>query len=154
MRGAVMTEYKQPLVVQDLPDPAPGRADAIIQTEACGICRSDWHVWQHDWTWWGIELTLPRVPGHEFGGLVVEVGADVRGFKVGDRVTVPFHLGCGRCGLSRAGHDNLCLAYGCIGLHHDGGYGSLVKVPSADTTLVALPDGVTRSPRPRSAAGS
>ena len=68
MRGAVITQYKQPLEVQDLPDPTPGPADAIVQTEACGICRSDWHLWQHHWTWLGLELALPRVPGHEFGG--------------------------------------------------------------------------------------
>ena len=97
MRGAVITQFQEPLVVQDLPDPTPGPADVIVQTEACGICRSDWQVWQHHWTWLGIETDLPRVPGHEFGGTIVEVGADVRGFRVGDRVTVPFHLGCGRC---------------------------------------------------------
>ena len=74
MRAAVITDYKQTLEVQDLPDPTSGPGDAIIQTEACGICRSDWHLWQHHWTWLGIELTLPRVPGHEFGGTIVEVG--------------------------------------------------------------------------------
>jgi D-arabinose 1-dehydrogenase-like Zn-dependent alcohol dehydrogenase len=142
MRGAVITQFQQPLVVQVLPDPTPGPTDVIVQTEACGICRSDWHVWQHHLTWLGIEAALPRVPGHEFGGTVVEIGREVRGFRVGDRVTVPFHLGCGRCALCRAGRYNLCLAYGCIGVHHDGGYGNFVKVPSADTTLVHLPDSV------------
>jgi D-arabinose 1-dehydrogenase-like Zn-dependent alcohol dehydrogenase len=142
MRGAVITQYKQPLEVQNLPDPEPGPADAIIQTEACGICRSDWHLWQHHWTWLGIDLTLPRVPGHEFGGTIVEVGSDVKAFRVGDRVTVPFHLGCGHCERCRSGHYNLCLAYGVIGVHHDGGYGTLVKVPNANTTLVPLPENV------------
>jgi len=142
MRAAVVTEYGQPLEVQELPDPTPGDADAIIETEACGICRSDWHLWQHHWTWLGLETGLPRVPGHEFGGTVVEVGSEVKAFRVGDRVTVPFHLGCGHCEQCRSGRYNLCLAYGCIGIHHDGGYGSLVKVPSADTTLVRLPEDV------------
>jgi D-arabinose 1-dehydrogenase-like Zn-dependent alcohol dehydrogenase len=113
MRGAVITQYKKTLEVLNLPDPAPGPADAIIQTEACGICRSDWHLWQHDWTWLGIELTLPRVPGHEFGGTVVEVGREVKGFRVGDRVTVPFR--CGHCEHCRSGRYNLCLAYGVTG---------------------------------------
>ena len=142
MRAAVITEYGNPLEVWNLPDPEPGPADAIIQTEACGICRSDWHLWHHHWTWLGIELDLPRVPGHEFGGTVVEVGRDVKGFRPGDRVTVPFHLGCGTCAQCRSGRSNLCLAHGCIGIHHDGGYGSLVRVPSADTTLVRLEDGL------------
>jgi len=142
MRGAVITEFGKPLEVQNLPDPEPGPGDAIVQTEACGICRSDWHMWQHHWTWLGIELELPRIPGHEFGGRVVEVGSDVRNFRAGDRVTVPFHLGCGKCDLCRSGHYNLCLAHGCIGIHHDGGYGSLARVPGADSTLVRLPESV------------
>jgi len=142
MKGAVITRYKESLEVQDLPDPWPGPGDAIVRTEACGICRSDWHLWQHHWTWLGLELALPRIPGHEFGGTIVEVGRDVQTFRRGDRVTVPFHLGCGRCDHCRAGRYNLCLAYGVIGVHHDGGYGSLVKVPSADSTLVRLPDTV------------
>ena len=142
MRGAVLTGYKQPLEILDLPDPIPGPTDVVIRTEACGVCRSDWHLWQHDWTWLGIELQLPRVPGHEFGGTIVEAGREVKAFRAGDRVTVPFHLGCGHCDLCRAGRYNLCLAYGCIGIHHDGGYGGLVRVPNADATLVRLPDSV------------
>ncbi len=142
MRAAAITEYKQPLEIQDLPDPKPGPGDAVIRTEACGICRTDWHLWQHEWTWIGLELTLPRVPGHEFGGEVVECGKEVTRFRVGDRVTVPFHLGCGRCEECWNGRYNLCLAYGGMGVHHDGGYGELVRVPSADSTLVRLPESV------------
>lgn len=142
MRAAVITGYKQPLEVQNLPDPTPGPADVIIQTEACGICRSDWHLWQHHWTWLGIEMPLPRIPGHEFGGTIVEVGSEVKNFRRGDRVTVPFHLGCGHCDQCCAGRYNLCLALGVIGVHHDGGFASLVKVPSADHTLVRLPESV------------
>jgi len=142
MRAAVITGYKLPLEIRSLPDPQPGPGDAIIRTEACGICRSDWHVWQHEWTWIGIELDLPRVPGHEFGGEVVECGKEVTRFRPGDRVTVPFHLGCGKCEECWSGRYNLCCAYGVIGVHHDGGFGELVRVPSADSTLVRLPEGV------------
>ena len=140
MRAALITGYGQPLQVRELPDPEPGPADVVVETEACGICRSDWHLWHHHWTWLGVELELPRVPGHEFGGTVVEVGREVKNFRVGDLVTVPFHLGCGSCEQCRSGRYNLCLAFGCIGIHHDGGYGSLVRVPNADTTLVRLPE--------------
>ena len=140
MRGAVITDFKQPLAVQELPDPTPGPGDVIVQTQACGICRSDWHLWQHDWTWLGIDVSLPRVPGHEFGGVIVEAGRDVKGFRSGDHVTVPFHLGCGHCDYCRAGRYNVCRAHGVIGVHQDGGYASLVKVPNADATLVRLPD--------------
>ncbi len=142
MRAAVITGYKEPLEIRNLPDPEPAPGDAIIRTEACGICRSDWHLWQHEWTWIGMELDLPRVPGHEFGGQVVECGKEVTRFRPGERVTVPFHLGCGKCEVCWSGRYNLCLAYGAIGVHHDGGFGELVRVPSADSTLVRLPEGV------------
>jgi len=142
MKAAVLTSFKEPLEIQDLPDPSGGPTDAIVRVEACGICRSDWHVWQHHWTWLGIEVKLPRVPGHEFGGVVEEVGKDVVNFEVGDRVTVPFHLACGKCTHCQSGHSNLCLAYGVMGVHHNGGYGNIVQVPNADATLVHLPDEV------------
>ncbi len=142
MKAAVMTSFKNPLEVQTLPDPVPGPADAVIRTEACGVCRSDWHMWQQDWTWAGIDVELPRVPGHEFGGVVEEVGKDVKNFKGGDRVTVPFHLACGHCVHCQTGHSNRCMAYGAIGFHHHGGYGDYTMVPSADSTLVNLPEEV------------
>jgi len=142
MKAAVLTRFLEPLEIRELPDPVPGPTDAVIRVEACGVCRSDWHLWQHDLTWVGVELALPTVPGHEFGGVVEAVGADIRGFRPGDRVTVPFHLACGRCQLCFSGRSNLCLAYGIVGVHHDGGYGQLVRVPNADVNLVALPDAV------------
>ena len=142
MRAAAITGYKQPLEICSRPDPEPGPGDAIIRTEACGICRTDWHLWQHEWTWIGMELELPRVPGHEFGGEIVQCGKEVTRFRPGDRVTVPFHLGCGKCEQCWNGRYNLCFAYGAIGVHHDGGFGELVRVPSADSTLVRLPEAV------------
>ena len=142
MKAAVMTEFQKPLEIQSLPDPSPGPTDAVIKVEACGICRSDWHLWQHDWTWVGVEMPLPRVPGHEFGGVVEAVGKEVRNVKPGDRVTVPFHLGCGRCQPCLSGHSNQCYALGFIGVHHHGGYGELSLVPNADSNLVKLPDEV------------
>ena len=60
MKAAVMTGLRAPLEIQQLPDPAPGPADAVVRVEACGICRSDWHLWQGDWSWAGIEL--PPIP--------------------------------------------------------------------------------------------
>src|SRR5690348_9653890 len=76
MKAAVMTAVGAPLTIEDVPEPEPGPTDAVIRVEACGICRSDWHLWQGDWTWVGVELPLPAVLGHEFGGRVVAVGAE------------------------------------------------------------------------------
>jgi D-arabinose 1-dehydrogenase-like Zn-dependent alcohol dehydrogenase len=142
MKAAVMTKFKSPLEVQELPDPKPGPNDALIKTQACGICRSDWHLWQGDWTWIGIQLNLPLVMGHELSGVVEEVGANVQNFKVDDRVTMPFHMGCGKCEYCYTGRSNLCFANGFVGVNFNGGYGQLVVVPTADVNLVHLPDQV------------
>jgi D-arabinose 1-dehydrogenase-like Zn-dependent alcohol dehydrogenase len=142
VKAAVLTRLREPLEIQELSDPKSAPDGAIVRVEACGICRSDWHLWQGDWSWLGIELSLPHVLGHEFGGVVEEVGADVRGFKPGDRVTVPFHMACGHCDYCYTGGSNLCLAHGAIGVHFNGGYGRLTSVPSADVNLVHLRESI------------
>lgn len=143
MRAAVLTRYREPLEFQDnLPMPAAGPNDVVIRVEACGICRSDWHLWQEDWTWMGISVPLPRVQGHEFGGVVEEVGSGVRKLKRGDRVTVPFHIACGHCGYCHTGRSNICYALGFYGFHHDGGFAEYATLPNADVNAVALADTV------------
>ena len=142
MKAAVMTEFRKPLVVMELPDPVPDTDGALIRVEACGICRSDWHLWQGDWTWMGIQPQLPLVMGHEMAGVVEAVGSGVRSFRVGDRVTLPFHMACGRCEYCQTGRSNICLAHGAIGTHFNGGYGHLAVVPAADANLVRVPEAV------------
>ena len=141
MKAAVLTQLKAPLEIREMPDPRPGPTDAVVRVEACGICRSDWHFWQGDWTWLGVQAQLPRIMGHEFGGVVEAVGEQVQGFRPGDRVTVPFHLACGRCQFCYSGRSNLCGA-GTMGFSTDGGYGRLALVPNADMNLIRLPEGV------------
>jgi D-arabinose 1-dehydrogenase-like Zn-dependent alcohol dehydrogenase len=143
MKAAVIEELNKPMVVYDnWPDPQPGPRDAIIRVEANGICRSDWHIWVGDWTWIGMELQLPKVIGHEFCGVVEEVGAEVTKFKKGDRVVCPFNFGCGMCEQCQAGHQNVCPNVGAAGFVYTGGYGKLAQVPIADLNLVPLPESV------------
>ncbi len=143
MRAALVTAFRQPLDFRDnLPMPTPGPDDVVIRVEACGVCRSDWHLWQEDFTWAGIALPLPALLGHEFGGVVEDVGAAVRTLKRGDRITVPFHLACGECGYCYTGRSNICQALGFYGLQQRGGFGEYVVVPRADVNAVQLPDAV------------
>lgn len=144
MKAATMVRHREPLQVGEVSDPTPGPQDAILKIDACGICRSDWHAWQGDWSWIGLSPELPIIPGHEFGGVVEEVGRDVTRYKPGDRVTVPFHSGCGRCEYCLRGLPNLCDNIAIFGLvtGFNGGYAEYVLVRNADFNLISLPDNV------------
>jgi D-arabinose 1-dehydrogenase-like Zn-dependent alcohol dehydrogenase len=143
MKAAVIEELNKPMVVHtDWPDPQPGPRDAIIRVEANGICRSDWHVWAGDWAWIGLRLQLPKVIGHEFCGVVEDVGPQVTTFKKGDRVICPFNFSCGTCENCLAGHQNVCPNVGPAGFAYSGGYRRLAHVPLADLNLVPLPEAI------------
>jgi D-arabinose 1-dehydrogenase-like Zn-dependent alcohol dehydrogenase len=142
MRAAQILEHGKPLSIGEVPDPTPGAHDVIVRVEACGICRSDWHAWMGDWEWIGLSPQLPIIPGHEFGGVVEEVGKEVKNFRPGDRVTVPFHEGCSHCSSCISGHSNRCDNLQIFGFSYDGAYAEYVKVPNADFNLVRLPDEV------------
>ena len=74
MKASRLVELGSPLVINDVPEPNPGPGDAVVKVEFEGICRTDWHIWQGDWSWVGLAPALPITMGHEFSGAVVEVG--------------------------------------------------------------------------------
>lgn len=136
MRAAVFEKYQGPLRVQTVADPIVQPDAAIIRVQACGLCRSDWHGWMgHD-----SDVQLPHVPGHELAGEVLEVGAAVRRFSPGMRVTVPFCCGCGRCEQCVAGCQHICDQYFQPGFTAWGAFAEYVQIREADVNLVALPD--------------
>jgi D-arabinose 1-dehydrogenase-like Zn-dependent alcohol dehydrogenase len=143
MKAARLVELGSPLVIDDVSEPDPGPRGAVVKVEFEGICRTDWHVWQGDWSWIGLAPALPVTMGHEFSGSVVAVGPEVTTIKVGDRVAVPFHEACGRCSYCRSGRTNLCDALEFVGISHDGGYAEYVNVLNADLNCVPLPDAVS-----------
>jgi alcohol dehydrogenase len=142
MRAAVMEGIRKPLVVRNMPDATPAAHGVVIRAEANGICRSDWHVWSGDWTWFGVQVPLPHILGHEFCGVVEDVGRNVSRVRKGDRVLVPFSQGEGTCEWCRGGHQNICDTPLTPGVAYWGGYGRYVAVPHADVNLVPLPESV------------
>ncbi|MFQ5783730.1 MAG: zinc-dependent alcohol dehydrogenase family protein [Alphaproteobacteria bacterium] len=142
MRAAVMEGVRQPLVVRDMSDPEVAPDGAVVRVEANGICRSDWHGWVGDWDWLGLRFEFPHVLGHEFSGVIEEVGREVRAFKSGDRVIVPFSQGEGSCEFCRQGFQNLCERPIAPGFEYWGGFGRYVAVPHADVNLVVLPEAI------------
>ncbi|MEO7941906.1 MAG: zinc-dependent alcohol dehydrogenase family protein [Marmoricola sp.] len=119
-------------------DPPRCPADGVVvRVRATGVCRSDWHAWAgHD------PVPLPMVPGHEFAGTVHQVAAGVTSWAVGDRVTVPFVVGCGRCTYCLAGDQHVCPDQAQPGFTYPGSWAELVAVPAAECNLVGLPDDV------------
>ncbi len=137
MRAVVYESVGGPLEVREMPEPTCPADGAVVAVEATGICRSDWHAWRgHD------PVPLPMIPGHEFAGVVAEIGPDVRDFAVGDRVTVPFVNACGQCSWCRDGQGQVCPDQTQPGFTHHGSYAELVAVRAADFNLVRLPSQV------------
>ncbi len=136
MRAAIFEKFGQPLEIKNLPDPTPHADGVVIRVMANGICRSDWHGWMgHD-----SDIHLPHVPGHEMAGVVVAVGKDVRRWKEGDRVTLPFACGCGACEQCISGNQQVCDHYFQPGFTAWGSFAELVAIRYADTNLVGLPE--------------
>lgn len=136
MRAAIFEEFGQPFTIQNVPDPAPGDQGVVIRVEATGICRSDWHGWMgHD-----PDIRLPHVPGHELAGVVEAVGKNIRRWRPGDRVTLPFVCGCGTCPQCISGNHQVCDHQFQPGFTAWGSFAEFVAVDYADTNLVRLPD--------------
>ena len=139
MRAVVIEQFARVPSVQQVPDPAPAADGVVVHVAATGLCRSDWHAWRgHD-----TDVVLPHVPGHELVGTVAAAGADVRRWQVGDRVTVPFVMACGRCAVCRAGDGQVCPHQTQPGFTGWGSFADLVALDHADTNLVAVPDALS-----------
>jgi alcohol dehydrogenase len=144
MRAAVLEAHGEPLAVKDVDYPEPKPDQVIVETEACGICRSDWHAWQGDWSWIGAGVPEGQILGHEPAGVVSAVGSDVETLEEGDRVAVPFHLGDGTCPHCREGRANNCETVLPLGLseYSQGAFAEAFPVREADFNCVKLPDDV------------
>jgi len=145
MRAALLEDYGEPLNVTDVERPSPAPDGAVVELEACGVCRSDWHGWQGDGYWIGNRPQPGQILGHEPAGRVVEVGDEVESVSEGDHVTVPFNLGDGSCPECRNGHSNTCENLIPLGFVEEaqGAFAEEVHAPSADHNLVELPDDVS-----------
>jgi alcohol dehydrogenase len=133
-----MHAFREPLRLEDVPEPELPPDGALVEVRATGLCRSDWHGWMgHD-----ASIRLPHVPGHEFAGVVARVGPEVRGVAAGDRVTAPFCCGCGTCEPCRLGHTQICERDYQPGFTGWGSFAERVLVPVADLNCVPLPDGL------------
>lgn len=133
---AVVLDGKGGIEIAELPDPVAASGEVVIAPEAVGICGTDIHLASGDYP----TGTFPVVPGHEFAGTVTQVGPDVVGFAVGDRVSVDPNVNCGHCVECLAGATNLCLNLVPIGVTSNGACAEFVAVPAR--VAYQLPEGV------------
>lgn len=119
MKAMVLERPGQSLVLRDFAVPEPGPGQVLIQVEACGVCRTDLHVFEGDLT----EPKLPLILGHEIVGRIIEKAPEVQGLKIDQRVGVPW-LGwsCGKCHFCKTERENLCDRPGFTGYQLDGGF--------------------------------
>ena len=103
------------IVLKIAPKPKPKANEILMQTKAVGICGTDLHIYKG-----GMNLPTPLIPGHEFSGVVAELGRQVKNFKIGDRITGEHVIACGKCDYCKQGKPNLCANAKVIGLHRPG----------------------------------
>lgn len=135
MRAVYYEAFEGPVSVRDVPDPSPTPDGVVIRVMASGLCLSDWHGWMgHD-----ADITLPHVPGHELAGVIESVGSEVKQWRPGDRVTLPFVCGCGHCPQCDSGNQQVCDYQFQPGFTHWGSFAEYVAIHYADTNLVRIP---------------
>lgn len=125
MKAAVAHELGGPLMIENVPQPEPGRDEVVVQIEASGLCHTDIHAVHGDWP---VKPNLSLIPGHEGVGRVVALGEDVEHLSEGDRVALPW-LGwaCGRCEYCVDGWETLCPRLKNTGYSIPGSYAEYAK---------------------------
>ncbi len=139
MKALVKTEAREGLWLQEVEAPRHGPDDVLIKIRKTAICGTDLHIYNWD-DWSQKTVPVPLTIGHEFMGEVVALGADVQGFKVGDRVSGEGHIVCGVCRNCRAGREHFCRDTKGIGVNRTGAFAELLALPAHNA--YRLPDGL------------
>lgn len=129
MKAAILRKTGTALRIETVPIPQPAAGEILIKVTACGVCHSDLHAVDGDWTPGPV---LPLIPGHEVTGHVAATGAGVRGFRLGDAVGVPWmYSACGNCEFCLAGMETICKASEATGYSKPGGYAGFMLAEAA-----------------------
>jgi NADPH:quinone reductase-like Zn-dependent oxidoreductase len=137
MKAVVFDRHGGPEVLRsvDVPEPAPARSEVVIEVKATSINHIDIFLRRG---MPGIKIPMPKIIGSDAAGVIREIGAEVSGLRIGQRVTINPGISCGHCEFCAAGFGSQCLTYAMVGENTDGAYAQLLKVPSH--IVLPIPD--------------
>ena len=125
MKAGILYSPKD-IRIGEAPTPEIGPNDILLESKAAGICGTDHHIYLGEFE---ARVSYPAIQGHEFGGVIAEVGKNVQDYKPGDRVVVDPIVSCYNCPACLTGHINACRTLKILGVDLDGGFGQYVAVP-------------------------
>jgi threonine 3-dehydrogenase len=140
MKALVKAERAPGLVLGRVARPEVGHNDVLIKIHKTSICGTDVHIWKWD-DWAQRTIPVPMHVGHEYVGEIVELGQEVRGFRVGDRVSGEGHISCGHCRNCRAGRRHLCRNTVGVGVNRPGCFAEYLALPAVNA--FKIPDDIS-----------
>ncbi|PZO64396.1 MAG: L-threonine 3-dehydrogenase [Paracoccus denitrificans] len=139
MKALVKARPEPGLWMENVPVPEPGPNEVLIKVGKSAICGTDVHIWNWD-AWAAKTVPVPLVTGHEFSGVIADVGSAVTRFEPGQRVSGEGHITCGACRNCRAGRGHLCRNTLGVGVHRAGSFAEYLCLP--ESNVVPIPDDV------------
>ena len=140
MKSLVKAKAEKGIWLQDTQEPEVGHNDLLIKIRKTAICGTDMHIYNWD-EWSQKTIPVPMVVGHEYVGEVVGMGQEVKGFKVGDRVSGEGHITCGHCRNCRAGRVHLCRNTEGVGVNRSGAFAEYLVIPAFNA--FKIPDNIS-----------
>ena len=140
MKALVKAKAERGIWMENIDTPKVGHNDVLIKVNRTAICGTDIHIFKWD-DWAQATIPVPMAVGHEFSGQIVEMGIEVRGFEIGDRVSAEGHITCGYCRNCRAGRRHLCMNTYGVGVNRPGAFAEYLAVPAFN--VFKLPDAIT-----------
>ena len=140
MKALVKARPERGIWMENIDTPEVGHNDVLIKVRRTAICGTDIHIFKWD-DWARSTIPVPMAVGHEFSGEIVDIGIEVRGLAVGDRVSAEGHITCGYCRNCRAGRRHLCMHAVGVGVNRPGAFAEYIAVPAFN--VFKLPDVIT-----------
>ena len=140
MKALVKAKPERGIWMENIKKPHVGHNDVLIKVKRTAICGTDIHIFKWD-DWAQSTIPVPMAVGHEFSGEIVDMGIEVKGYQIGDRVSAEGHITCGYCRNCRAGRRHLCMNTVGVGVNRPGAFAEYIAVPAFN--VFKLPDAIT-----------